>query len=56
VLGLLGEDKMGADTYFLWGVVVGIGLCIVNFSIICCFAERLEEWWYRWRKWRRRKN
>jgi len=55
-LGLLEEDEMGVDIYFLWGVAVGIGLCIVSFPIICCLAERLEEWWYRWYKWRKRKN
>ena len=41
---------MDSETYFLWGIAVGIGLCIVSFLIICCLMDRLEEWWCRYRR------
>jgi len=41
---------MSGETYFLWGIAVGIGLCVVSFPIVCCLMDRLEEWWYRHRR------
>jgi len=47
------RDEMDSEAYFLWGIAVGIGLCIVSFSIVYCLMDRLEEWWYRHRRGRK---